>query len=147
MFDIEFIADEPEMQEDGWYGLWGRTTMGDFSERFLAPLSIWSREDYERQWVAGARRLLADEHRTAFFTSAFQFWWVMWREGADVFVHQQFLVPELVAELGPDPDLGRTPYQLIGPRETHDDESGAAVSEWRITLADVRDFLERRTRG
>jgi hypothetical protein len=143
MFDIEFIEDDPEMQEEGWYGLWGRTTMGKFSERFLASLSLWSRADYERQWLEAARRLLAGEERTAFFTNAFQFWWIMWREGSEIVVRQQFLIPELLEELGPAPDLKRTPYELIGPRET-DGEPDEQISEWRISVANMQAFLDSR---
>ena len=46
MFHIEFIDDEPELQEDGWLGLWGRITLGEYEERFLAPVGYWSRADY-----------------------------------------------------------------------------------------------------
>ena len=39
-------------------GLWGCTVLGDFSERFVAPIGVWNRTDYERQWLHGAKRLV-----------------------------------------------------------------------------------------
>ena len=78
MFDIEFICDEEEVSDEGWHALRGRITIGKFSEEFLATIQPWTRSQYECQWIEAAQRLLDGSDRTAFFTSAFQFWWVMW---------------------------------------------------------------------
>jgi hypothetical protein len=86
----------------------------------------WSRADYERQWCEAAERLAAGAPSTAFFTTAFKFWWPMWRDGAAVLAHEEFLHPDRLAVLGPAPDLSRAPY------------------EWRLTFADIEAFLARR---
>ena len=142
MFDIEFCADEPERQDEGadaWFALRGRTTLGNHREEFLAALDPWSRADYERHWIEAARRLLGGADRTGFFTSAFRFWWVMWREGNTLFVHEQLMVPEtLIAPF----DLANA-YRQIGERRTFS-EDGQRVSEWHLELSDIRDFVERR---
>lgn len=142
MFDLEFISDEPEPQDEGadaWLALRGRATLGDYKEEFLAPIGYWTRGDYERQWIAAARRLLTGADRTGFFTQALRFWWVIWREGGDVFVHEQILVED--ASFGPlDP---ADPYRQIGERYTVS-EDGEQVSEWRLEIADIEGFVERR---
>lgn len=97
MFDISFISEQPEIDDEGWVALLGRVTVGDETESFMASLEHWTREDYERQWQEAAQRLLDGEERTAFFTSAFGFWLVMWQ--------------------------------------------GEALSEWRITLPDIANFV------
>jgi hypothetical protein len=140
MFDITFVKDEAEAQPDGWDGLWGRTVLGSCAEDFLAPLGPWQRADYERQWIEAARRLLGPPARAGFFTAAFRFWWVMWREGEEVIVHEELLTPERLTGLT---DWRNAPYQLIGAyRATSHD--GTPISEWRLSVADLRDFLARR---
>jgi len=142
VFDIQFIAEEPEVideGEDAYLALRGRTMLGEYQEEFLAPLGYWSRVDYQRQWVEAARRLLAGAERTGFFTSAFQFWWIMWREGAAVYVHEQAMVEDsLIAPFDP-----ADPYHQIGERYTVS-EDGAEVSEWRLSVADIEEFVTRR---
>jgi hypothetical protein len=142
MFDIEFVSDSPEPadneQPDAMV-LRGRTTIGDFTETFLAPLDFWNREDYERQWMEAARRLLDGADRTGFFTEARWRWWTMWLEGDEVIVHEQILVPEaLIEPLDPT-----DPYHQIGVRRAHS-EDGEPISEWRLAVSDIREFVERR---
>jgi hypothetical protein len=141
VFDIRFTTSEPEVQEDGWLGLWGETVLRDYRERFLAPLGPWSRGDYERQWIEAAGRLLGSEARAGFFTTAFQFWWVMWREGERIFVQEEFLTPERLEGLT---DPGRAPYHLIAERVT-ESEDGEEVSQWEIGASEVQAFLSRRS--
>jgi hypothetical protein len=140
MFDITFVSDEAERQPEGWECLPGRTTLGDCSEDFLAPLGPWRRSDYERQWIEAARRLLSPAARAGFFTVAFQFWWVLWREGEVVVAHEELLLPDRLAGLT---DWQTAPYQLIGERRAIS-KDGEPISEWRVSVADIEDFLLRR---
>jgi hypothetical protein len=85
MFDIAFVQNEqPYHGEDGWTGLWGRIILGDFAERFVAPIGSWQREDYERQWIEGARRLVEGAQESAFVAEAGRLWWVAWRQGQQI---------------------------------------------------------------
>ena len=144
MFDISFLDAEPELQEEGCYGIAGTVSLGDYRESFVSPLAVWSRDQYEAQWLEAAARLVNGEERSAFFTSAFQFWWAMWRRGNLVYVHEELLVPQRLATLGPTFDLTRAPYELLGPYEAVN-EDGKAISEWQLSIADVRDYLRRRS--
>jgi hypothetical protein len=139
VFDIAFIGDTPELQEDDWHGLWARTTLGAYEERFLAPVDHFPRAAYERQWLEAAERLLGASDRTGFFTSFYQFWWAMWREGETVYVQQELIIPERY----PGPTDGRAPYEIIEDRYTVS-EDGYHISEWQIHLDDIRDFVARR---
>ena len=143
MFDIEFISDEPEVDDEGRVTLLGEITLGDESERFLASLALWTREDFERQWREAAQRLLDGEERTAFFTSAFGFWRLMWQDEGEIRVQEQLLLPERFAHLSQPLDLTRTPYELIADygRTTED---GEVISEWRLTLPDIARFVRGR---
>lgn len=140
MFNIEFIADAPEPQEEGWLGLWGRVTLGAHREQFLAPIGSWQRLDYERQWLEAARRLLGEADRTGFFTVPYQCWWTMWRDGTQVWVHEELITTE---ERDAGPYRRTVPYHIIEDRVTHT-EDGQLISAWMISLDDVRAFVVRR---
>jgi hypothetical protein len=145
VFDIAFKTDKPERVDvDGarWGGLPGRIMLGAYTEEFLAPHGHWTRADYEMQWVEAASRVLSPVARAAFFTTAFRFWWVMWREGEVIFVHEELLTPERLASVT---DYGKAPYHLIEDRRTHS-EDGRPISEWQISATDVRTFVERQYR-
>jgi len=140
MFRIEFTDAQPELQEEGWYGLGGRVTIGDHVEEFLASLSLWNREQYEQHWREAAVRLLNGEERTAFFTSAFQFWWAMWQDDGDIRVHQELLFADRLRELSESWDVRCVPYKLLQDyRRTT--EEGEAISEWRLGIGDIEMFL------
>jgi hypothetical protein len=140
VFDIGFTASEPELQEDGWAGLWGRTILGDYSESFIAPVTLWSREAYEQHWIEAAQRVLGPLARSAFFTTAFRFWWTMWRDGERILVHEELLTPERIEGVT---DFARAPYDLIGAYAAISDE-GERISQWQISAEDMRGFLARR---
>jgi hypothetical protein len=143
VFDIAFTADTPDQVHDhgdSWSFLPGRITLGDDAEDFRSPLGRWARADYEWQWAEAARRLLGPHACAAFVTQPFRFCWVMWREGEAVFAHEGFLTPERLAGVT---EPAGTPYHLIGDRRTHNQE-GERISEWRVSAADIRAFLERR---
>jgi hypothetical protein len=144
MFDIAFIPDAPPYvdDEDGWHGRWGRTVLGDYQERFVAPVEGWRPADYERQWILAARRLIAGHASSAFSIEAGRLWWTAWRVGDDVVFQQRLLVAE---EMRPawSASADAIPYELVGERRSLSDE-GDQVSEWRVPLDDIREFLTRR---
>lgn len=144
VFDIAFMPGEPpyEDEEDGWTGLWGRTELeADFRERFVAPIGWWTREDYERQWLEGARRLLQGARESAFVLAAGRLWWTAWREGDAVVLQQRLLVGEEMAPAW-TAAAGQLPYALVGERRSHTEEV-EQVSEWRVPLSDIGAFLDR----
>lgn len=138
MFDIAFTDAEPEIEKELGLIQWGRTTLGLFSERFAAPLGVWSTADYERHWQESVQRLLNGEESTRLFISTFQFWWNLWREEENVYVQQQLLMDDDLAEHFSRGDF----YSSIAPRTTVTDE-GEKISEWRVGLDDLRRFSER----
>lgn len=141
-FDIRFIRDQPESLEEflgeGAWGLRGRITLGGYAEEFVALMRTWSRADYERQWLQAARRLLEGADRTAFFTSAYEFRWTLWRVGERVHAQEHFLTAEHFPEPFDPDDL----YTHIQDRRTHTDY-GTAISEWSVELAAIAAFAAR----
>lgn len=134
-FDIRFIRDDDESLEEflgpGARGLRGRITLGEYTEEFVALLDPWTRADYERHWREAARRMAEGADRTAFFTSAFEFRWTMWREADRVYVQEHFLLADGFPEPFDPADL----FAHIRDRET-------GPSEWTLDLADVVAFAE-----
>jgi hypothetical protein len=141
-FDIRFISDRPESLAEflgkGAWGLRGRITLGDYAEEFLALQGTWAREDYERHWLQAARLLLRGADRTAFFTSAYEFRWTLWRVGDRVYAQEHFLaVPGF-----PEPFDADDLYTHIQDRRTRT-EDGATISEWTVDLASIAAFVAR----
>jgi hypothetical protein len=141
-FDIRFIRDEveslAEFLGEGAWGLRGRITLGEYTEEFVALLRTWTRADYERHWVQAARRMADGADRTAFFTSAYEFRWTLWRVGERVVAQEHFLTAEHFPEPFDPDDL----YTHIQDRRTRTDD-GAAISEWTLDLAGVAAFAAR----
>jgi hypothetical protein len=142
LFDIQFISDEVETQEDGWQGLRGAIILGNEREEFMASLSSWSRQQYETHWLEAAARLLGPEGRAGFFTWAFHYWWVMWRFGPNVYAQEHAFSAATLARIT---DRSRAPYELVRDHSIRDGERG--VSEWAFAAADVEDFLKRSAGG
>lgn len=118
----------------------GEITLGEFTEKFEAPLGYWQREDYESQWTAAIQTLVGGE-RTAFFVTGmydpahtnYFFWWVAYRDD-DASVFQNHL---LLREMAPVPIKSIEDFaQCIPPYESAT-EDGNRISEWRVKLADV----------
>ena len=145
MFDIAFIPGEPPYEDEEGRGLWGCTVLGDFSERFIAPTERWTREGYERQWIEGAERLLHGERSSAFVVEAGRVWWTAWREGGAVIVQQRYLVTDEMAPAW-TAAASEMPYELVGTRSSTSSE-GMGLSEWRVSIDDLRDFVVRRGGG
>ena len=144
MFDIAFVPDEaPHINEDGWRGFWAAVVFGTFRERFVAPVGVWQRADYEKQWLSAAQRLVDGHSESAFVAEAGRLWWTAWVEGTDIFIQQRLLVDEAMAPAWVA-TVANMPYHLVGPRETHSD-SGDILSQWAVTLEDLRFFIDRRS--
>jgi hypothetical protein len=132
VFRIGF-AEEAEDDEERA----GRIVIGDFEEGFLAETGFWSAEEYRRQWLEGARRLVAGAERSCFVTCArkpapedFFEWWTVYRRGAEAVFHNQY--PHFDA-------LGRSfsyalLYDFVPP-------CAAEVSEWIVDVDAIARFV------
>jgi hypothetical protein len=137
-FDIAFTGayDEDELAI-------GEIQLGSHWETFRADLSYWSTTDYETHWLAALQHLVAgaeisclvtsltDPDQTNFITT-----WPIYVDGDDVHVQNQLLfLDELDHPFDP-----AAPWASIDPRVTID-EDGQRISEWNLTLEDIRSFL------
>jgi CdiI N-terminal domain len=122
----------------------GELRLGENHERFESVLGFWGVDDYRQSWTAGLQRLLAGESTSCLATSVsepsnanFVEVWPLYRQGADVFVQNSLLfLDQLPREFDPG-----APWQSVAPRSVVD-EDGEPISEWRISLDDIRAFLE-----
>ena len=141
MFSIEFIT-EPRT-ENGELSQRGRITLGAFSEQFISPLVFWTADDYRKQWIEAAQRIIDSAERSCFVTSMYEspssgviFLWPAYRLGEEVYFQHRLILPEHVKGIY-DP---LNPYAQIGERETKSEE-GEQISEWQIDLSDIARFL------
>ena len=140
MFAIEFIGD-PRL-EFGEPARRGRITLGEFSEEFVAPLVFWTADDYRRQWVEAAQRIINNLAPSCFVAAMREtpldgaiFLWPAYRLGDVVYIQHE-LLPEIVKGSF---DL-LNPYAQIDERQTKSDD-GAPISEWQVSANDVAHFL------
>jgi hypothetical protein len=122
----------------------GLIVLGDFSEHFSAPLTIWTENEYRRQWRDGLERLVQGTRTSCLVTAIVDprstednlELWPMWLFGDEVRVHQVVFLPgkSLVRFELADPYAHVEVYES---RSTGD----FGVSEWRVSLAEVRSFL------
>ncbi len=66
MFDISFTG--AMINDEGVTQHLGVMTLGVVTEGIAASFSLWSDNEYQRQWLEGARRLLDSDSCSAFIT-------------------------------------------------------------------------------
>ncbi len=150
MFNIEFTSEKPtiEYNEPSMYG---RITLGGFSEMFISPICYWSIEEFQQHWQTAAERLLGGCDTTTFFTTMydpttanFLQMWPMYREGDSIRVHNQLLI---LKDLKRPFDLADPypPYLHVDELNDHDeDEPEQPISTWNLNINDMKDFVNRR---
>jgi len=123
----------------------GAIRLGDFEEAFEVSLEFWSPEDYERQWRQALEMLIDGGDRAALISSMtdprsanFLFWWPAYRDGDDVVFQSGVLFLEDLEETF---DPAR--WDAHVPVRESVAESGEPISEWRVPLTDIVDFVGR----
>jgi hypothetical protein len=141
-FDITFTG---ETDEDDNLVAVGKITLGAHWESFHAATDYWSLHDYEESWRTALKRLADGEEVSCLITNMvdpehanFLTTWPLYRIGNQIYVHNVLIFPEDLDE----PFNPAEPWLSVGPRETVD-EDGNHLSEWAISLDDVRQFLEK----
>jgi hypothetical protein len=143
-FDIVFTADR--LDDDAAVAI-GEIRLDEHRESFQAVLGYWSVGDYESSWLAAVRRSVAGAAVSCLVTSLpdprqaeFVTTWPVYRVGDDVYVQNQLLfLDELDQPFDPSQPWASTPARTV------QDEDGRPISEWRLDLSALRDFVERKT--
>ena len=125
----------------------GTIVAGTLREDFESSLSWWSAPSYKRHWREAILRLILGSASTAIITnctdphsSNFITWWPGYRIGSDAVFQQQILfVDDLSGSFDPS-----SPFGHVAERES-ETEDGIPISEWRVPLDDLADYLSRTT--
>lgn len=146
-FSISFVNAPPEYPYDDISAKAARgiIVVGDSTEEFLANLSEWTQREYREQWRRSIRRLLEGERKAVLITTfssptvaSHLEWWALYREGEDVFAQNQLLFfDDLDAQFDPSRAV-----EFLRERQTKNEE-GLAISEWRVSMDDLRAFAEQ----
>jgi hypothetical protein len=98
MFRIAFVEDDSQNGRDTAVG---RITLGEYSERFQAPLDFWSKDDYEEQWREGRARIVRGMNKSCVVTSMYDpktanfiECWAFYRVGESIVVQNQLIAIE-----------------------------------------------------
>jgi hypothetical protein len=122
----------------------GVIRLGEDRECFESVLGFWGLDDYKAIWAAGLWRLVAGASTSCLATSVtdpscsnFVEVWPLYREESDVYVQNQLLfLDQLQHELNPI-----APWESVSPRSVVD-EDGQRISEWRVSINDIEEFLK-----
>jgi hypothetical protein len=140
MFDIAFTDDDSTHSNS----LRGKIRLGEFVEAFESSLQFWTRQDYEKQWVNGVRRVVLEHSDSCLISSLtdpensnFIFWWPIYIDGDKAIFHNQVL---FINECQHKFDASQ-PSRSLHPRETVD-EDGNKISEWFVQIADLEEWLQ-----
>jgi hypothetical protein len=122
----------------------GELKLGEDHEYFGSILGFWGLEDYEEIWTVGLQRLLAGASISCLATSVsdpsnanFVEVWPLYRQKEEVYVQNSLIfLDQLAHEFDP-----AAPWDSVGSRSVVN-EDGQRISEWRVSLNDIRVFLE-----
>lgn len=139
MFRVQLHTPTVEMYEEQVYP--GVIEAQGLNERFFAPSSFWSKDQYVAQWKNSLGKLINGAPKAALILTMrdpkqanFIFWWVFYR------VENAFKMQNQVLFLETCPDLDwRTCEECIQPRQLVNDD-GAEISEWDVSLDELTGF-------
>ena len=123
--------------------------LGSHEERFVAHSWVWSEQHYVDHWKHALVRAL-DGTPSALVTdmqtpdqSSHLVWWPVWKSSNElVFQNQLFFFAQYKIN-GSCIEVEQL-YGLIGEHMSHDEE-GVPLSEWRVPVSDVEEFLRSKS--
>jgi len=137
----QFLGDDPTVP----YAV-GRILAGCLDESFVATLYEWDRRDYEAQWLLALERLVAGDRKVVLTTyyvnpaeSSNLEWWALYRGDDDVVHVQNHL--RFYNQLGSGFSIAEA-SRFVQERLTID-EDGNHISEWDVTLTEIKLFIEQ----
>ncbi len=138
-FGIEFVEQEASSPDV----LLGRFIAGTLDEKFDVVLGHWSRADYEASWCREIQNIINGEDRAALMTVALEPMKSNWLRAYTLFrFDKEIRVQErmfLLEDFNFHFDLSR-PGKNVPPHQATD-EDGDRLSEWIVTIEELRNFL------
>ncbi len=146
-FAIRFLPDSSRVKVPvhGTLEAVGEIVLDESSEVFIAPLSFWTKAQYEAQWREALHRIVRNVSPSCLITvmndpstANFIYSWEMWRQGHEILFQEGTIFLEEHREHF-DPN---NPYGFI-PEYSNMTEDGEQVSEWSVPVKDISTFLEQ----
>lgn len=136
-FSIEIISTKPKKIE-GYQAYIGRITIDDFSEEFSMPIAYWSKDDYQKQWEEGLRRIHFNDYSCLVtFVQGLEsypliFVWAMYKEDNKIYIRNNLLCPDTCSKLKKTKFTMDNCYDFIDKKRGHE-----PCSEWLIDISDL----------
>lgn len=143
-FSIGFLDEPPSYPYDdpATPQARGILILGEAKEYFGSSLHQWSKRDYEAQWRHAIKTLLDGKDRAALITeylgpevATHLEWWPMYVAGNAVFIQDQLLLYDQLAE----PFSAEDAFSFLRERRTTNNE-GKKISEWVIGMPELEEF-------
>jgi hypothetical protein len=139
-FSIAFLDESVIYEEDGPTAS-GRLLIGDWEEIFVSSLFFWRKEDYEAQWLNAIRLLLSGKDKATLIVEHLGpeagrlRWWPIYRVENTIYFREQILFFDKLKQ----PFSLENAFLFVEDRRTTN-EDGHVISEWDVSLSEVRDF-------
>ncbi len=139
-FEIKFINEKMDGEEVG------EITIGDFKETFLVSIDNWNKKRYEEQWVRAIERIAYSNVNinSTLVTSIPDFskevmieHWPLYKIDEVVYMQNHRLDTVPLKESVTDENI----YKFIRPRETFSESTSQPISEWQVSLEDLKTWL------
>jgi hypothetical protein len=134
----------PEWELDGYLG---KLELGRDMEEFVASATLWTADEYRKQWQFALSEVLELHRPAALLTSvddpgrsSMLHWWPMYPEGDVVHFQNGILFFDQLHE----PFKLSESSRFVPPRRKRTDD-GCPISEWAVMATALESFMSRST--
>ncbi|GIJ10445.1 hypothetical protein ACFFMR_22665 [Micromonospora andamanensis] len=127
----------------------GKISAGDLDETFEMPTQFWSEASYRASWRRELQRILDGADRAVLLTLVVDPRSANWLRGYALYrLDSEIRIQErlfFLSELGHEFDLANPSRSVPAHASVTDD--GLRISEWTVTIAELRGFFEDECNG
>ncbi len=141
-FSIKFTGSHSTNEE------LGEIALDDFNETIVIPTEYWSKEKYEHQWKEAITRIVSsdDDISSMLMVSMydpqkanFLVAWPLYKIGSSVYVQNNLIFMNTLRR----PFNEQRIYDFVPQRETISEDTGEPISEWQLSLDDLKTWLSK----
>jgi hypothetical protein len=122
----------------------GRIVLGNTIEKFRSSILNWTQSDYKKQWREACKRILKQNSSaliTSYVTpeqSKYLIWWPIYKIDEKIMVQNHMF---FFSQINEEFDIQKI-YKYVPERACFSGD-GSEISEWKISVKEIMEYLER----